>query len=96
MDTPEEMVEFANAYAAEHLIISMDNPWEVARRITAAGSVFIGNYTPESAGDYASGTNHTLPTYGWARSCSGVNLDSFMRKITFQRSPPQGCSESAA
>ncbi len=70
MDTSEEMVEFANAYAAEHLIISMDNPWEVARRITAAGSVFIGNYTPESAGDYASGTNHTLPTYGWARSAA--------------------------
>lgn len=90
MDTPEEMVEFANAYAAEHLIISMDNPWEVARRITAAGSVFIGNYTPESAGDYASGTNHTLPTYGWARSCSGVNLNSFMRKITFQEISPAG------
>ena len=90
MDTSEEMVEFANAYAAEHLIISMDNPWEVARRITAAGSVFIGNYTPESAGDYASGTNHTLPTYGWARSCSGVNLDSFMRKITFQEISPAG------
>lgn len=90
MDTPEEMIEFANAYAAEHLIISMENAWEVARQITAAGSVFIGNYTPESAGDYASGTNHTLPTYGWARSCSGVNLDSFMRKITFQEITPEG------
>lgn len=84
MDTPEEMIAFANRYAAEHLIISMENPWEIAARITAAGSVFIGNYTPESAGDYASGTNHTLPTYGWARSTSGVNTDSFMRKITYQ------------
>ena len=93
MDTPEEMIEFANAYAAEHLIISMENAWEVARQITAAGSVFIGNYTPESAGDYASGTNHTLPTYGWARSCSGVNLDSFMRKITFQEITPEGLQE---
>ena len=89
----EEMIEFANAYAAEHLIISMENAWEVARQITAAGSVFIGNYTPESAGDYASGTNHTLPTYGWARSCSGVNLDSFMRKITFQEITPERMQE---
>lgn len=89
-DSPAEMVDFANAYAAEHLIISMAEPWETARRITAAGSVFIGSYTPESAGDYASGTNHTLPTYGWARSCSGVNLDSFMRRITYQEITPAG------
>lgn len=80
----EDMIAFANAYAAEHLIISMSEPWEVADRITAAGSIFVGNFTPESAGDYASGTNHTLPTYGWARSYSGVNLDSFMRKMTIQ------------
>lgn len=79
-----EMVEFANAYAAEHLIISMRDPWEVAAGIDAAGSVFIGHYSPESAGDYASGTNHTLPTGGWARSHSGVNLDSFMHRITYQ------------
>lgn len=78
------MIEIANFYAAEHLIISMRNAWNVAERITAAGSIFIGNYTPESAGDYASGTNHTLPTSGWARSFSGVNLDSFNRKITYQ------------
>jgi histidinol dehydrogenase len=78
------MIAFANAYAAEHLIIQMDDPWSVAARIIAAGSVFIGPWSPESAGDYASGTNHTLPTAGWARSHSGVNLDSFMRKITFQ------------
>ncbi len=85
-----EMIEFANLYAAEHLIISMDDAWEVASKITAAGSIFIGNYTPESAGDYASGTNHTLPTYGWARSYSGVNLDSFNRKITIQEITPEG------
>ena len=81
---PDDMVALANRYAAEHLIISMKDAWTVADRITAAGSVFIGNYTPESAGDYASGTNHTLPTYGWAASYSGVNLDSFTRKITYQ------------
>ena len=80
----DELIGFVNAYAAEHLIISMNDPWSVAERITAAGSVFVGNYTPESAGDYASGTNHTLPTSGWARSMSGVNLDSFIRKITYQ------------
>ncbi|MFR9534632.1 MAG: histidinol dehydrogenase [Rikenellaceae bacterium] len=90
LETREEVIEFANLYAAEHLIISMAEPWEVADQITAAGSIFIGNYTPESAGDYASGTNHTLPTYGWARSYSGVNLDSFMRKMTLQEITPAG------
>lgn len=89
-DSREEMVEFANAYAPEHLIISMQSPWNVADEITAAGSVFIGNYSPESAGDYASGTNHTLPTSGWAASYSGVNIDSFMHKITFQELTPAG------
>lgn len=96
MDTKEEMVGFANAYAAEHLIISMENPWDVAAQITAAGSVFIGNYTPESAGDYASGTNHTLPTSGWARAYSGVNIDSFMRKITYQEITPDGLKNIGA
>ena len=86
----EKQIEFVNAYAAEHLIISMKDPWSVAERITAAGSVFIGNHTPESAGDYASGTNHTLPTSGWARSMSGVNLDSFVRKITYQEITAEG------
>lgn len=86
----QSMIDFANAYAAEHLIISMERPWEVAQEITAAGSVFIGNYSPESAGDYASGTNHTLPTSGWARSFSGVNLDSFQRKITYQELTAEG------
>lgn len=85
-----ELIDFANLYAAEHLIISMNDAWDVASKITAAGSIFIGNYTPESAGDYASGTNHTLPTYGWARSYSGVNLDSFMRKMTIQEITPAG------
>lgn len=80
----DDMIDFVNTYAPEHLIISMDNPWRIADKIRAAGSVFIGNYSPESAGDYASGTNHTLPTGGWARSFNGVNIDSFMRKITFQ------------
>ncbi len=84
LESRAQVVEFANLYAAEHLIISMERPWEIADEIVAAGSIFIGNYTPESAGDYASGTNHTLPTYGWARSYSGVNLDSFMRKMTIQ------------
>lgn len=86
----EDMTEFANLYASEHLIISMSEPWDVASGITSAGSVFIGNYSPESAGDYASGTNHTLPTGGWARSMSGVNIDSYMRKITFQELTADG------
>ena len=90
MDDRDDMIDFANGYAAEHLIISMDDPWGVAERITAAGSVFIGNYSPESAGDYASGTNHTLPTYGWAKSFSGVNVESYMRRVTFQEITPDG------
>lgn len=89
------MLDFSNAYAPEHLIISMDNPWDIAAYVTAAGSVFVGNYSPESAGDYASGTNHTLPTSGWARSYSGVNIDSFMRKITFQTLTQQGLQSLA-
>ena len=89
-DSKADMVEFSNVYGPEHLIISMENPWEVAAQVTAAGSVFLGNYTPESAGDYASGTNHTLPTNGWAHSCSGVNLDSFTRKITYQEITREG------
>lgn len=91
----EQMIAFANTYAAEHLIISMEKPWEAAGRITSAGSIFIGNWSPESAGDYASGTNHTLPTSGWARSCSGVNMDSFMKKITIQELTPQGIASLA-
>lgn len=86
----DKMIEFANAYAPEHLILSLKDPWEASEKITAAGSVFIGNYSPESAGDYASGTNHTLPTSGWACSFSGVNIDSFMHKITYQELTPEG------
>ncbi len=85
-----DMVEFVNTYAPEHLIISMEHPWDIADKIRAAGSVFIGNYSPESAGDYASGTNHTLPTSGWARSYSGVNIDSYIRKITYQELTQDG------
>lgn len=91
----EIITDFANEYAPEHLIISMSNPWSIADEIFAAGSVFIGNYSPESAGDYASGTNHTLPTSGWARSFSGVNIDSFMHKITYQELSPAGLDNLA-
>ena len=86
----QDMIAFANAYAAEHLIVSMQDAWSVVDSITAAGSIFVGNYSPESAGDYASGTNHTLPTSGWAHSCSGVNVDSFMRKMTIQELSKEG------
>ncbi len=90
LDNQDDMIRMINEYAPEHLIISMDNYMEVAEKIVNSGSVFLGNYTPESAGDYASGTNHTLPTNGWARSFSGVNLDSFMKKITFQEITQEG------
>ena len=84
LPSEEDIIDFANLYAPEHLIISTAEPWRIADSITAAGSVFVGEYSPESAGDYASGTNHTLPTSGWAHSYSGVNIDSFMRKMTIQ------------
>jgi histidinol dehydrogenase len=90
LNSQEDMIEMINDYAPEHLIIDMKNYNEVAEQITNAGSVFLGNYTPESAGDYASGTNHTLPTNGWAQSFSGVNLDSFIKKITFQEITREG------
>lgn len=83
-------IEFANLYAPEHLIIATQRPWEIADKIRAAGSIFIGEYSPESAGDYASGTNHTLPTGGWARSSGGLSLESFTHKITYQELTPQG------
>ena len=86
----QDRVDFANAYAPEHLILAVQDPWSFAARITAAGSVFVGAWTPESAGDYASGTNHTLPTCGWARSFSGVNLDSFYRRMTLQEITREG------
>ncbi|NDP21359.1 MAG: histidinol dehydrogenase [Paludibacter sp.] len=90
LKTLEEAVEMTNEYAPEHLIISTHYYMGVAANIINAGSVFLGNYTPESAGDYASGTNHTLPTNGYAKAYSGVNLDSFIRKVTFQQITQEG------
>ncbi len=86
----KEMTALINEYAPEHLILAVENPERLAANIVNAGSVFLGNYTPESAGDYASGTNHTLPTNGFATAYSGVSLDSFVKKITFQRITPIG------
>lgn len=86
----EEAVEMTNAYAPEHLIVETENYMAVAEQIVNAGSVFLGALTPESAGDYASGTNHTLPTNGYAKVYSGVSLDSFIRKMTFQEIKPEG------
>lgn len=80
----DEAIEFSNYYAPEHLILAIENAENLIDKITTAGSVFLGNYSPESAGDYASGTNHTLPTNGFAKNYSGVSLDSFVKKITFQ------------
>ncbi len=86
----ESMIKAANRYAPEHLIIATANASEIAAYTTEAGSVFVGDYAPESAGDYASGTNHTLPTGGWASSLSGVNTDSFMRRVTYQTLSREG------
>ena len=86
----EEMIVLANAYAPEHLIIQTKDYMQMADKVVNAGSVFLGPYACESAGDYASGTNHTLPTHGHARAYSGVNLDSYCRKITFQHITPDG------
>jgi len=90
LDSPSVALELINFYAPEHLIISVANEDEAVEAIYNAGSVFIGNFTPESAGDYASGTNHTLPTYGYARNYSGVSLDSFLKKITYQKITEEG------
>jgi len=86
----DEAIAFSNRYAPEHLIIACADADSIAEKITSAGSVFLGNYSPESAGDYASGTNHTLPTNGYATAYSGVSLDSFVKKITYQRLTKQG------
>lgn len=90
LESEEEVVELLNEYAAEHLILSVKNAEEVGEKIRNAGSIFLGNYTPESCGDYASGTNHTLPTNGFAKAYSGVSLDSFVKKITFQKITEEG------
>ena len=89
-DDKIDAVEFINKYAPEHYIVNVENESYFIENIVSAGSVFIGNYTPESAGDYASGTNHTLPTNGNAKQYSGVNLDSFLKTITFQKISKEG------
>jgi histidinol dehydrogenase len=89
-NTLSEAMNFSNVYAPEHLILATDNWKEITGKIINAGSVFLGNLTPESAGDYASGTNHTLPTSSYARAYSGVSVDSFVKKITFQHISPEG------
>ncbi len=90
MKNRAEMIDIINSYAPEHLIICTKNADNLAEQIINAGSVFIGNYTPESAGDYVSGTNHTLPTYGFARVYNGLNLDDYVKKITFQKVSKKG------
>lgn len=90
LNSINECIEFSNLYAPEHLIIATDNASDYIEHITNAGSVFLGKYSCESAGDYASGTNHTLPTNGYARNYSGVSLDSFVKKITFQNLNKEG------
>jgi histidinol dehydrogenase len=86
----DDAMALVNEYAAEHLIIASEDAHRYGAMVINAGSVFLGNYTPESAGDYASGTNHTLPTNGYARAYSGVSVDSFVKKITFQQISKQG------
>jgi histidinol dehydrogenase len=83
-ETVDECINFSNLYAPEHLILAVENAESVSRNVTNAGSVFLGNFSCESAGDYASGTNHTLPTSAYSKAYSGVSLDSFVKKITFQ------------
>ncbi len=90
VEDKKEMLRVINDYGPEHLIISTDKPEKLAEKVVNAGSVFVGELTPESAGDYASGTNHTLPTNGWAKSFSGVSVDSFVKKITYQRISEEG------
>lgn len=90
MNSPGECMEFSNMYAPEHLIINVSDAKQSAARVVNAGSVFIGSYSCESAGDYASGTNHTLPTNGFARNTGGVSVESFIKKVTFQEISPEG------
>lgn len=95
VSTMDDAIEMVNEYAAEHLIICCSDAEVIAEKITNAGSVFIGNYSPESVGDYASGTNHTLPTNAFARAYSGVSVDSFVKKITFQKLSKDGLQNIA-
>jgi histidinol dehydrogenase len=96
MTNEDEALQLVNAYAAEHLIISREDALLMAERVSNAGSIFIGNYSPESVGDYASGTNHTLPTNGYARAYSGVSIDSFVKKITVQQLSAEGLRNIAS
>jgi histidinol dehydrogenase len=95
MNEAELALELINEYAPEHLILSIENAEQIAEKVWNAGSVFIGNYSPESVGDYASGTNHTLPTNGYAKAYSGVSVDSFVKKITFQQLTERGLTNIA-
>ncbi len=95
LNNSEDAIAFINEYAPEHLILSIDNAAQMADKIINAGSIFIGNYSPESVGDYASGTNHTLPTNGFAKAYSGVSMDSFVKKITFQQITERGLTNIA-
>ena len=95
MNDTELALELINEYAPEHLILSIENAEQIAEKVWNAGSVFIGNYSPESVGDYASGTNHTLPTNGYAKAYSGVSVDSFVKKITFQQLTERGLTNIA-
>ena len=92
VENMNEAIEFSNNYAPEHLILNLKNPENIKEKILNAGSVFIGNYSPESAGDYASGTNHSLPTSGSAKSTGGISVESFMKSITFQQLTKEGLS----
>ena len=92
MENPDEQIELADFYAPEHLILAVRDPELAARKVTAAGSIFLGNYAPESAGDYASGTNHILPTMGSAGVWSGLGVENFMHAITYQSISPEGLS----
>jgi histidinol dehydrogenase len=91
----DEAMDIVNAYAPEHLILSCKEYQLLSEKVVNAGSVFLGNYSPESVGDYASGTNHTLPTHGYARAYSGVSIDSFVKKITFQELTKEGLERIA-
>ena len=96
IENTDDAITMVNEYAPEHLILSIENAAQMADKIRNAGSIFIGNYSPESVGDYASGTNHTLPTNGFAKAYSGVSLDSFVKKITFQQITERGLSNIAS
>ena len=95
LNNDDDMVRFANHYAPEHLIISTQDAWTLANQVTAVGSVFVGRWSPESAGDYASGTNHTLPTVGLAAAYSGLGTDSFMHAVTYQALTREGLERLA-